>query len=132
MNIGQAAKLSGVNAKLIRHYESIGVVPRAMRTDAGYRVYTESDVHILVFVRRARDLGFSMKEIKQLVGLWRNKKRASSDVRALAMGHIKDLEEKIGELEAMTRTLRTLAQKCHGDQRPDCPILEELSNGQEN
>lgn len=132
VNIGQAAKLSGVNAKLIRHYESIGVVPRAMRTDAGYRVYTESDVHILVFVRRARDLGFSMKEIKQLVGLWRNKKRASSDVRALAMGHIKDLEEKIGELEAMTRTLRTLAQKCHGDQRPDCPILEELSNGQEN
>lgn len=127
MNIGEAARISGVNAKLIRHYESIGIIPKAQRTDAGYRLYTEADVHILVFVKRARGLGFSMKEIKKLVGLWRNKSRASSEVKALAQTHIKDLENKIKELQEMADTLRHLSRNCHGDNRPDCPILENLA-----
>lgn len=126
MNIGEAAKVSGVNAKLIRHYESIGIIPKASRTDSGYRVYTESDVHTLTFVKRARSLGFSMKEIKKLVGLWRNRSRASADVKALAQTHIKELEAKINELETMRDTLKHLARNCHGDNRPDCPIVEEL------
>lgn len=127
MNIGEAAKISGVNAKLIRHYESIGIVPKASRTESGYRVYSDSDVHTLTFVRRARGLGFSMKEIKKLVGLWRNRSRASADVKALAQTHIEELEEKITELEAMRDTLKHLARNCHGDNRPNCPIVEELA-----
>ena len=127
MNIGEAAQASGVNAKLIRHYESIGIIPKPSRTDSGYRKYTESVVHILTFVRRARTLGFSMQEIKKLVSLWRNKSRSSSDVKAMAMAHIKQLEQKIAELEAMTKTLKQLAKCCHGDNRPDCPILDELA-----
>lgn len=127
MNIGEAAAASGVNAKLIRHYESIGVIPKAQRTEAGYRVYTQNDVHVLTFVRRARDLGFSMKEIKKLVGLWRNKTRASAEVKALALKHVKELDQKISELEAMSKTLKQLARTCHGDQRPECPILETLA-----
>lgn len=126
-NIGEAAKASGVNAKLIRHYESIGIIPKAARSESGYRVYADSDVHILGFVKRARRLGFSMKEIKKLVGLWRNKKRASSDVRTMALAHIRELEEKIKELESMVKTLKHLAHKCRGDNRPNCPILDELS-----
>ncbi len=127
MNIGEAAKASGVNSKLIRHYEAIGVVPKASRTEAGYRVYSETDVHVLIFVRRARSLGFSMKEIRRLVSLWRNKSRASSDVKSLALDHVKQLERKIEELSQMTKTLKHLARACHGDTRPDCPILENLS-----
>lgn len=127
MNIGEAAKVSGVNAKLIRHYESIGLIPKATRTESGYRVYSDTDIHILIFVKRARGLGFSMKEIKKLVGLWKNKKRASSEVKALALIHLKELERKIAELEAMTKTLRHLSKCCQGDNRPDCPILDELS-----
>jgi Cu(I)-responsive transcriptional regulator len=127
MNIGAVAKASGVNAKLIRHYESIGVIPKAGRTESGYRSYTEADVHILSFVRRARGLGFSMQEIKKLVGLWRNKSRASAEVKALALQHVKALDEKILELEAMSKSLKQLARNCHGDHRPDCPILEGLS-----
>lgn len=127
MNIGQAAKASGVNAKLIRHYESIGIIPKASRTEAGYRTYSENEVHILAFVRRARSLGFSMKEIKKLVGLWRNRSRASSDVKALTQTHIKALDEKIKELEAIRNTLQHLARNCHGDGRPDCPILKNLA-----
>lgn len=127
MNIGQAAVASGVNAKLIRHYESIGVIPKPTRTGAGYRTYTDNDVHILTFVRRARDLGFSMKEIKKLVSLWRNKSRASSEVKSLALQHVKALDEKILQLEAMSKTLKQLARNCHGDGRPDCPILEGLA-----
>ncbi len=126
MNIGEAAKVSGVNAKLIRHYESIGIIPKASRSDSGYRTYTESDVHVLSFVRRARSLGFSMKEIKKLVSLWRNKSRASSEVKAMALAHIEQLESKIKELQSMTKTLRHLAHHCHGDDRPHCPILENL------
>jgi MerR family transcriptional regulator, copper efflux regulator len=128
MNIGEAAKVSGVNAKLIRHYESIGIIPKASRTESGYRSYTEPDVHILTFVRRARGLGFSMKEIKKLVGLWRNKARASSEVKNLAMKHVEEMEQKVSELQEMVKTLKHLAKNCRGDMRPDCPILNELAN----
>ncbi|MGZ5280185.1 MAG: Cu(I)-responsive transcriptional regulator [Pseudobdellovibrionaceae bacterium] len=131
MNIGEAAKISGVNAKLIRHYESIGMIPKASRSDSGYRTYTEADVHVLSFVKRARNLGFSMKEIKKLVGLWRNKSRASSDVKALALDHIQEMEEKILALQAMVQTLKHLSRNCHGDHRPDCPILKDLEKGME-
>lgn len=128
MNIGEAAKASGVNAKLIRHYESIGIIPKASRSEAGYRMYSANDVHILSFVKRARKLGFSMKEIKKLVSLWRNRSRASAEVKALTQGHIKALEEKIRELEAMRNTLQHLSKNCHGDSRPECPILENLAD----
>lgn len=127
MNIGQAAKASGVNSKLIRHYESIGLIPKAQRSDSGYRVYTESEVNILKFVKRARSLGFSMKEIKKLVQLWRSKSRASADVKALALAHVQEMEEKISQLKDMVATLKHLAENCHGDQRPECPIIENLS-----
>jgi Cu(I)-responsive transcriptional regulator len=127
LNIGAAAKASGVHAKMIRHYEEIGLLPRAKRTDAGYRVYDESDVHTLRFVRRARDLGFSMKEIKKLLGLWRNRSRSSAEVKKLAQTHIDELEAKIRELKAMSSALRRLSAHCHGDQRPDCPILSDLA-----
>lgn len=127
MNIGEAAAASGVNAKLIRHYESIGIIPKAARSESGYRVYIASDVHILTFVRRARSLGFSMKEIKKLVGLWRNKSRASSEVKNLAVAHVKQLEKKIAELESIAKTLKQLAKCCHGDNRPECPILDDLA-----
>ena len=126
MNIGELAKQSGVNAKLIRHYESIGIIPKATRTAAGYRVYSETDVQFLRFVKRARSLGFSMKEIKKLVGLWRNKARASKDVKAMALTHIQELERKISEMREMAENLRSLARTCHGDHRPDCPILRDL------
>jgi MerR family transcriptional regulator, copper efflux regulator len=127
MNIGQAANASGVNAKSIRHYESIGIIPKASRSDAGYRIYSVTDVNILSFVRRARGLGFSMKEIKQLVGLWRNKSRNSADVKNLALAHVKEMELKISELEGMVKTLKHLAKTCHGDHRPDCPIIDNLA-----
>ena len=127
MTIGEAAKISGVNAKLIRHYESIGIVPKASRTDSGYRTYTETDVHILSFVKRSRTLGFSMKEIKKLVSLWRNKARASAEVKTLAIKHIEEMEKKILELQDMVKTLKHLSKNCHGDGRPDCPILNDLA-----
>ena len=126
MNIGELAKASGVSDKLIRHYESIGVIPRAARSGSGYRRYGENDVHVLRFVKRARSLGFSMAEIKKLVGLWKNKARASREVKALALSHVEALERKIVELEEMAGTLRDLAKHCHGDQRPECPILDSL------
>jgi len=127
MTIGEAAKISGVNAKLIRHYESIGIIPKASRTDSGYRTYTETDVHILSFVKRSRTLGFSMKEIKKLVSLWRNKARASAEVKTLAIKHIEEMEKKILELQDMVKTLKHLSKNCHGDGRPDCPILNDLA-----
>ncbi|MBL7554942.1 MAG: Cu(I)-responsive transcriptional regulator [Bdellovibrionaceae bacterium] len=126
MNIGEAAKISGVNAKLIRHYESIGVIPKASRSESGYRSYSESDVNILSFVKRARTLGFAMKEIKKLVSLWKNKSRASADVKSLAVKHIEEMEHKIVELQGMVKTLKHLSKNCHGDNRPDCPILNNL------
>jgi len=127
LNIGEAAVSSGVSAKMIRHYEEIGLVPKPGRTQAGYRVYREADVHRLRFVRRARDLGFSMKEIETLLGLWNNRRRASSEVKRLATQHIADLDRRIAELQAMRRTLAELSRHCHGDHRPDCPILEDLA-----
>ncbi|MGE0526687.1 MAG: Cu(I)-responsive transcriptional regulator [Bdellovibrionales bacterium] len=126
MNIGELAKESGVNAKLIRHYEAIGLIPKAARTDAGYRVYGAIDVQFLRFIKRARSLGFSMKEIKKLIGLWRNKSRASKEVKSLAQSHLKDLESRIAEMQEMADSLRTLARSCHGDARPECPIISNL------
>ena len=125
-NIGQAAAATGVSAKMIRHYESIGLVPKADRTFANYRIYSANDVHTLRFIKRARNLGFSMKQIEALLGLWQTR-RASSEVKKLAMHHVEDLDARIREMEAMRNTLRNLAEHCHGDQRPECPILEDLS-----
>jgi len=127
MNIGEAANHSGVSAKMIRHYESIGLIPKATRTFSGYRTYSASDVHTLRFIRQARNLGFSIKQIEQLLGLWRNQRRPSSKVKALAQEHIAELDARIAELEAMKRTLGSLAAHCHGDDRPECPILEGLA-----
>ena len=129
MNIGQAAKASGVSAKMIRHYEEVGLIPAATRTDAGYRQYGPSDVHTLRFVRHARDLGFSIAEIGELVGLWHNRKRPSRQVKALAQAHIQELEQKVHELLAMKATLEHLVHCCHGDDRPECPILDTLAGG---
>lgn len=129
MNIGQAAQQSGVTAKMIRHYESLHLLKPATRTAAGYRVYDEKEVHTLRFIRRARDLGFSMREIQQLLGLWQNRHRASAEVRRIAQAHIATLEQKIQELQAMRRTLEHLVHNCHGDERPDCPILDDLAAG---
>ena len=126
-NIGEAAKASGVSAKMIRHYEAIGLTGAARRTDAGYRVYSEQDVQVLQFIHRGRALGFSLEQIRTLLELWQDKQRASADVRALAKRHIEDLNRKIGELEAMRRTLEKLASSCRGDQRSECPILDDLA-----
>ena len=127
LNIGQAAQASGVSAKMIRHYEENALIPKAGRTLAGYRIYKDSDVHVLRFIRRARDLGFSMKEIKTLLGLWDNRRRASADVKRLALKHVAALDARIAEMQAMRRTLVELARHCHGDHRPDCPILDDLA-----
>lgn len=127
MNIGEASRQSGVTAKMIRHYETLGLIQPATRTLAGYRVYDEKEVHTLRFIRRARDLGFSMKEIQHLLGLWQDRRRASGDVRRIARAHVAELEKKIEELQSMRRALETLVQSCHGDERPDCPILEDLA-----
>jgi Cu(I)-responsive transcriptional regulator len=127
MNIGGAARHSGVSAKMIRHYEEIGLIPRAARSYSGYRTYTGNDVHTLRFIRQARSLGFSIKQIEQLLGLWRNQRRPSSKVKALALSHIAELDARIAEMETMKRTLQSLAAHCHGDDRPECPILDELA-----
>lgn len=127
MNIGQAATRSGVSAKMIRYYESIGLITPPARTAAQYRVYADDDVHTLHFVRRSRDLGFSLEETRELLALWRDKSRASADVKSLAMAHVRELEEKAAELKAMADTLRHLATHCHGDHRPDCPILADFA-----
>ena len=127
MNIGQAALASGVSAKMIRHYESIDLIPAATRTEAGYRLYGGRDIHTLHFVRHARDLGFSLAQIGELVGLWQDRARPSRQVKALAEAHIQALEKKAQELLAMKATLVKLVHCCHGDDRPDCPILETLA-----
>jgi len=128
MNIGHAAAASGVSAKMIRYYESIGLIPKTVRTEAGYRVYSDQDVHTLRFIRRARDLGFSVEQIADLVSLWRDRERASKDVKAIALNHVGVLERKIRELQEMASTLKHLAENCCGDSRPHCPILEELAS----
>lgn len=126
-NISDAAKRSGVSAKMIRHYEDIGLMPKVGRTMAGYRIYNDADIHILRFIRRSRDLGFTIKEIETLLGLWNNRRRASSDVKKLALKHIADLDARIAEMQGMRQALQKLANYCHGDDRPDCPILDDLA-----
>jgi MerR family copper efflux transcriptional regulator len=125
-NIGQAAKASGISAKMIRHYEEVGLLPAASRTLSGYRTYNHQDVHMLRFIRHSRDLGFSIKQIADLLSLWRDKNRSSSKVKSLAAEHIEMLNKKIEELSAMKSELSRLVSCCHGDGRPDCPILDEL------
>ena len=127
MNIGQAAARSGVSAKMIRYYEQIGLIPKAMRSDAGYRHYGPPDVHSLRFIRRARDLGFSVEQISALLALWQDRDRASADVKAMALTHVNRLKAKIAELQAMAQTLGHLAGHCNGNDRPDCPILSDLA-----
>ena len=128
MNIGQAATASGVSAKMIRHYEQVGLFPEPGRTDAGYRQYNAKEVHTLRFIRQARDLGFSIPQIGELVGLWQNRRRPSRQVKALAEAHIQELQQKAQDLLAMKATLEHLVQCCNGDDRPDCPILESLAD----
>ena len=127
-NIGQAASRSGVSAKMVRHYESLGLLPAVHRTDAGYRQYGDKQVHTLRFIRRARTLGFSMLEIAELLKLWQNQQRASADVKRIAQAHVADLERRIAEMQAMRQTLAELADCCAGDNRPDCPILSGLAD----
>lgn len=129
MNIGEAAKRSGVSAKMIRYYEQTGLIPPAQRTESGYRDYGDKEVHMLGFIRRARDLGFSVEVIGELLGLWTDQSRRSADVRQIAQGHLSNLRRKIEELEAMSQTLESLIDACHGDHRPDCPIIADLETG---
>ena len=127
--IGTAARLSGVSAKMVRHYESLGLLVDVARTDAGYRQYSEADVRSLQFIKRSRDLGFSMPEIAGLISLWQNQGRASASVKRIAQKHMDELNQRIASMQAMQRTLSNLMHHCHGDQRPDCPILDDLAGG---
>lgn len=127
MNIGQAAQASGVTAKMIRYYESIGLMPPSPRSEAGYRRYGEQDLHLLRFIRQARRLGFGIDQIRQLLALWQDRDRSSAQVKALAQSHVDELNQRIGELVAMRDTLSHLAMHCHGDDRPECPILEGIA-----
>ena len=127
MNIGEAARRSGVSAKMVRHYESLGLLPQVHRSDSGYRQYSEAEVHTLRFIKRGRDLGFSMAEIAELVSLWHNRRRASASVRRIAQKHADDLAQRIAAMQAMQQTLAHLVHCCHGDERPECPILDDLA-----
>jgi len=127
LHIGEAARQTGVSPKMIRHYEGLGLLPPAPRTDSGYRLYDHDALHTLHFIRRARDLGFGMADISQLLDLWRNRRRASATVKKLAMAHVEGLQQRIDEMEAMKRTLVRLASECHGNDRPACPILDDLA-----
>jgi Cu(I)-responsive transcriptional regulator len=129
MQIGAAAQASGVSTKMIRHYEAIGLIPAADRRDSNYRDYTRHDVHRLGFIRRARDLGFSMDEIRDLLRLWGDSERSSSEVKALTLGHLAELEKRIQLLQEMRDTLTQLADACDGDHRPHCPIIKSLETG---
>ncbi|MFJ6328706.1 MULTISPECIES: Cu(I)-responsive transcriptional regulator [unclassified Rhizobium] len=131
MNIGQAAKASGVSAKMIRYYEETGLIPAAGRTASGYRDYSDTEVHMLRFIRRARDLGFAVAEIGELLELWRDETRQSAEVKRLAQGHIEALKKKIADLQDMEHTLTMLVSSCQGDHRPNCPILQRLETTQE-
>jgi Cu(I)-responsive transcriptional regulator len=126
MNIGQAAAASGVSAKMIRHYESIGLIAAA-RSANGYRVYAERDVAVLRFIRHARDLGFPLEDVRRLLALWQDRGRASAEVKRLALAHVEALESKADSLRSMAASLRHLAAHCQGDARPDCPILDDLA-----
>ena len=125
--IGTAARLSKVSAKMVRHYESLGLLSPVARTDSGYRQYVEADVRTLQFIKRGRDLGFSMAEIAELVGLWHNRTRASASVKRIAQKHVNELAQRIEAMQAMQRTLSSLLDHCQGDERPDCPILDDLA-----
>jgi MerR family transcriptional regulator, copper efflux regulator len=129
ISIGKASKASGVSAKMIRYYEDIGLIPRARRDASDYRRYGETDVHTLRFIRRCRRLGFSLEKTRRLVELWQDRERSSAEVKQIALDHVSELDGKIQELNAMRRTLRHLAECCHGDARPDCPILDDLAAG---
>ncbi|MGB7303651.1 MAG: Cu(I)-responsive transcriptional regulator [Burkholderiaceae bacterium] len=129
MNIGQAAQASGISAKMIRYYESIELIGPVNRLSNGYRDYSDDDVHMLRFIGKSRDLGFPMPAVSDLLALWRDKSRASRDVRKLANHHIDDLKRRINDMHAMVQTLETLSANCHGDDRPDCPILDKLATG---
>lgn len=129
-SIGRAAEMSGVTAKMIRHYEALGLLPKVARTLGDYRVYTENEIHTLRFIRRARGLGFSMHEIQGLLALWRDQQRASKEVKRLALKHVAELDSKIEELQSMRAALAELVAHCHGDARPDCPILDDLGSAQ--
>ena len=126
MNIGQAASETGVSAKMIRYYESITLLKPSARSDAGYRIYTPNDLHALRFIKRGRGLGFSLEQIRELLSLWQNDQRASADVKSIALAHVADLNQRIAELTDMRDTLSQLAASCHGDDQPDCPILQNL------
>ncbi|MBL4690119.1 MAG: Cu(I)-responsive transcriptional regulator [Rhodospirillales bacterium] len=131
MNIGAAADETGVSAKTIRYYESIGLIPPARRAENGYRDYTGFDIEILKFIQRARKLGFTVKDVSGLLALWHDKKRTSASVKALALSHIAEVEQRIVDLQSIRDTLIDLTDRCHGDDRPDCPILEDFSSGQD-
>lgn len=126
MNIGEAASISGVSAKMIRHYEGVGLLPAASRTEAGYRLYSDKDIGKLRFIRHSRDLGFSLEQIRELLQLWQNRRRSSRQVKVLAQAHIAELDTKLRELHEMKATLEHLVHCCHVDDRPDCPIIESL------
>jgi len=125
-NIGEAAERAGVSAKMVRHYESLGLLPKVGRTEAGYRRYSDNEVHTLRFIKRSRDLGFSMAEIADLLKLWQDRRRPSASVKKVASAHLAELDRKIAEMESMRKTLQHLVHCCHGNERPDCPILDEL------
>jgi MerR family copper efflux transcriptional regulator len=127
MNIGEAAKQAGVNAKRVRHYEAIGLLPKAARSSSNYRAYSDNDVHTLRFIRQARDLGFAIEDIRALLGLWRDRRRPSREVKKLVQRHAAALRERIAEMQRMVSALEHLGHNCHGDERPDCPILDELA-----
>ncbi|MCW8862275.1 MAG: Cu(I)-responsive transcriptional regulator, partial [Rhodospirillales bacterium] len=127
MNIGSVSAKSGVPAKTIRYYESIGLIPEPPRTEGGYRSYGRDDLERLRFIHRARSLGFSIKDVGNLLELWRNRSRASADVKALAHKHVAEIETRIAQMESMRQTLLNLINRCHGDNRPDCPILNDLA-----
>lgn len=128
MNIGEAASRSGVAAKTIRYYETIGLIPEAVRGENGYRDYAERDVEMLRFIHRARDLGFPVKDVAALLALWRDRSRSSAEVKALAARHVEEIDRKVAELQSIRRTLTDLMARCHGDRRPDCPILDDLAS----
>ena len=131
MNIGRAAEVTGVPAKTIRYYESVGLIPPPVRTDGGYRDYSHDELHTLGFIKRARRLGFSIKDIGGLLDLWRDHNRASAEVKAITERHLEEITARIAELESVKRTLLHLSNRCHGDDRPDCPILDDLALGSE-